>query len=318
MSAATIFYHAPDLPWSPSPRDQQRFRRILAVVCALALLFSVVIPLLPVPETLKDLTPEVPPRYARLLMERQKPPPAPIPEVKKKPAPKPERPQPKAEKPRPKTHKPAPKPSAKSPAAARKKAARSGLLAFSNELAALRDHSAVASVRGQSVKKSTAGKAPRPQRAIITRRATRTSGGIDTARLSRDTGKTQLATVHQTTQLHSSLARIEQRPRKGQTGDAGLPRRNDEDIQRVFDRNKGKLYALYNRALRRDSTLQGKVVLRLTITPDGKVSACEIISSELNNPRLERRLVARIKMFDFGAREVAVTRVTYPIDFFPG
>ncbi len=316
---ATVFYHAADLPWSASPQDQQRFRRILAAVTALALLFSVVMPLLPVPQTLQDLAPAVPPRYARLLMAHKAPPP-PMPVVKPEPRPQPKPVEKKtaAKKQPPKAQKPAPKPASKPRPAAREKAARSGLLAFSSELAALRKNSAIASVRKQTLRKSTAGKAPKVQRAVITRRATQTSGGIDTARLSRDTGKTRLVGSHQTSRVQSKLAQIEQRPTSGRSGAAGLPRRSDEDIQLVFDRNKGKLYALYNRALRRDSTLQGKVVLQLTISPEGKVSACEIISSELDNPKLERRLVARIKMFDFGAMEVAVTRVTYPIDFFPG
>ncbi|MFQ5486979.1 MAG: TonB family protein [Gammaproteobacteria bacterium] len=312
---AAVFYHSPDLPWSASPQDQQRFRRILAVATAVALLFSILMPLLPVPETLQDMAPSVPPRYARLLMEH-KPPPPPQTVVKPEPRaqPKPAEKKTAPKKQPPKAQKPAPKPRP----AVRAKAARTGLLAFSSELAALRKNSAIASVRKQTLRKSAAGKAPKVQRAVITRRATQTSGGIDTARLSRDTGKTRLAGSHQTTRVQSRLAQIEQRPSGGRRGEAGLPRRSDEDIQLVFDRNKGKLYALYNRALRRDSTLQGKVVLQLTISPEGKVSACEIISSELDNPKLERRLVARIKMFDFGAMEVAVTRVTYPIDFFPG
>ncbi len=318
---ATVFYHSPELPWSASPQDQQRFRRILAAVTALALLFSVLMPLLPVPENLRDLAPAVPPRYARLLMEHKTPPPPPPKPVVKpqpKPQPKPAEKKTAPKKQPPKAHNPAPKPASMPRPAAAEKAARSGLLAFSGELAALRKHSAIASVRKQALKKSAAGKAPKIQRAVITRRAKQSSGGIDTARLSRDTGKTRLAGSHRTTQVQSTLAQTEQEPAAERHGKSGLPPRSDEDIQLVFDRNKGKLYALYNRALRRDSTLQGKVVLQLTISPEGKVSTCEIISSELNNPKLERRLVARIKMFDFGVMEVAVTRLTYPIDFFPG
>ena len=48
--------------------------------------------------------------------------------------------------------------------------------------------------------------------------------------------------------------------------------RTDEEIQIVFDRYKAALYRLYNRELRRDPTLQGQMVLRLTIEPDGSVS----------------------------------------------
>ena len=48
------------------------------------------------------------------------------------------------------------------------------------------------------------------------------------------------------------------------------PSRTDEEIQIVFDRYKSALYRIYNRQLRKNPTLQGKMVLRLTIKPDGK------------------------------------------------
>jgi protein TonB len=44
---------------------------------------------------------------------------------------------------------------------------------------------------------------------------------------------------------------------------------------------------------------------------------CDIISSELHAPELERKLLVRVKQFSFGAREGDVMVVTYPIDFLP-
>ena len=85
----------------------------------------------------------------------------------------------------------------------------------------------------------------------------------------------------------------------------------------MFDKNKGAIFALYNRALREDPTLEGKLVLRLTIAPTGEVTFCEIVSSELGNEELERRLVQRVKMFRFEARDVEPITTTKPIDFFP-
>ena len=54
-------------------------------------------------------------------------------------------------------------------------------------------------------------------------------------------------------------------------------------------------------ALRDKPDLQGKLVFELTIASDGAVMQCEIASSELNDPELERKLVARIKLFRFEA-----------------
>jgi hypothetical protein len=94
--------------------------------------------------------------------------------------------------------------------------------------------------------------------------------------------------------------------------------RTDEEIQIVFDRYKAALYRLYNRELRKDPTLRGQLVLRLTIEPDGSVSLCELQSSDMDAPSLAQQIVTRIRGFDFGAKEdiVAMT-IIYPIDFLP-
>ena len=93
--------------------------------------------------------------------------------------------------------------------------------------------------------------------------------------------------------------------------------RSREEIELVFDKNKGAIFALYNRALRVDPSLEGKLVLRLTIAPDGSVTFCEVVSSELDNPELEAKLVARVKLFRFDAKNVEPITTTKPIDFFP-
>jgi TonB family protein len=101
------------------------------------------------------------------------------------------------------------------------------------------------------------------------------------------------------------------------TGGGRSAGRGEEEIERVFQKNKGAIFSLYNRALRKDPSLQGKVVLELTIAPSGKVVKCRIVSSELNDPALERKLVTRVKLFRFAAKDVAQVTVSYPIDFLP-
>ena len=85
----------------------------------------------------------------------------------------------------------------------------------------------------------------------------------------------------------------------------------------MFERNKGAIYAIYNRALRDDPALQGKVVLELKIAPSGSVVDCKVVSSELHMPELESKLLARIRTFDFGAKDVNEMVVTWPLDFLP-
>jgi len=77
------------------------------------------------------------------------------------------------------------------------------------------------------------------------------------------------------------------------------------------------IYAIYSRALRHNPALQGKVVLEVTIAPSGDVTDVRIVSSDLGDPELERKLVARVRMFKFDARDVAPMTTSKPIDFFP-
>jgi TonB family protein len=70
--------------------------------------------------------------------------------------------------------------------------------------------------------------------------------------------------------------------------------------------------------LRFDPTLRGKIVLAITIAPSGKVSECRVVSSELEAPSLERKLVLLIKDIDFGAKPgVPSVTTKVPIEFFP-
>jgi TonB family protein len=74
---------------------------------------------------------------------------------------------------------------------------------------------------------------------------------------------------------------------------------------------------MYARALRDNPALQGKVVLELTIAPSGDITAARVVSSDLNDKEFEAKLLARIRLFKFEARDVAALTATKPIDFFP-
>jgi hypothetical protein len=86
----------------------------------------------------------------------------------------------------------------------------------------------------------------------------------------------------------------------------------------VFDRYKASFYRLYNRELRNNPALQGKMVLRLTIEPDGSVSMCALQSTDMNAPDLATQVVNRVRTINFGAKEgVQTVTIVYPIDFLP-
>lgn len=311
MVVAESFYHSAYLPWTVSEEEQRRFLRTVLGVFLFCLLFAVVMPFLPVPQVDRETSERVPPRLAKLVLERKQEvkPPAPakaLEPVKKAP---------KLEKKKmEKLTKP--EPPKQDVATARKKAERAGLLAFKDELAALRDEPVLQGLRNDKQLQRGAGQeAAKAERSVVVANATRASGGINTSNLSRDTGGVGLA-GRANTKVESPVQGTEQ-ARVHRGGGTRKASRSIEEIQLVFDRNKAAIYSIYNRALRKDPTLQGKVVLKITIEPSGKVVACEIVSSELGDPALERKLIARILLFDFGSKDVEKLVVTYPIDFLP-
>lgn len=90
-------------------------------------------------------------------------------------------------------------------------------------------------------------------------------------------------------------------------------------VQEVFDRNQASFYSIYNRAARADPSIaDGRIVVHFVIQPDGSVTNLSLVSSTFNNPDFEGKVMQRIKLLNFGAKEVAPFDVPhYPIDFRP-
>ncbi|MGI9288182.1 MAG: AgmX/PglI C-terminal domain-containing protein, partial [Pseudomonadales bacterium] len=257
---------------------------------------------------------EIPPQLAKIILEKkQLPPPPPPPEVKKEKPVEKKKPKPK---PKPKVKpKPKPKP-VQTVEEARDKAALSGLLQFKDDLQEMRESVDKEKLSNNELSRA-AGEARKIERSIITGKAGGTSGGINTSNLSRNTGGAALS-GRETTKVSGPVANLGKGDGSGVGGSgSGISGRSDESVRKVFDRNKGSIFAIYNRALRKDPALQGKVTIKLVIEPSGAVSSVKLVSSELNKPALESKLIARIKLINFGAEKVKRTTVNYSFDFLP-
>ena len=328
----TSYSHALTMPWTYSAESDDRYQRILRINLVLCLLFGIAMPFLPLSERDEPII-EEPPRLATLILEVKPVPPPPKPKPVPKPLPKkvtqPEpKPVPKKSvapaKPVPKVTKVTPvKPVQAKPVpvkprvTARQKAEKSGLLALTDSLADMRQGTSSSNLLKNNQLSQNGGQARTTERAVLTSGTTRSSGGIQTASLSRNTGGGELAT-RSTTQVQSPGGTTASGGTVGYsdrgTRSAG---RSIEEIQMVFDRNKGAIYSVYNRALRKDPTLQGKIILQLTIAPSGKVTRCELVSSELHDASLGQKITQRVKLFNFGSKDVSEITITYPIDFLP-
>ena len=294
MSSLNPYYRQYSLPWAPRQADEQRFWRVLRNVIIVVAVFGAVFPLLPIPESANKRQ-EIPERFAKLLIDHPKPPPPPPPKPKEPPKPDPA----KVDNTKP------PDP---------QKKAQQAISRLKDELADLRDQfkpEDLAKTREVDIKDASS------ERSLITSKVGNASGGINTSNLSRGygggagpLGTHSVSAIGSPTGLDSNRGAL-------RSGSGNKAARTREEIEMVFDRNKSAIYAIYDRALRELPDLQGKVVLQLTIAPWGEVTDCRILSSELKDADLERKLVARIKLFKFEEKDVEALTATKTIDFFP-
>jgi len=299
------YYREYDLPWEGDPESSERFRKILRALLILLVIFGIAFPLLPTPK--RQTAEEIPERLARVMIENKPKPPPPPP-----PAPKMEE-KPKIE---PKIAMVKPPPVDQRQRAHEK--AQKQLNQVKDELADLRDVMDLKPLETKNLS-GAVGADTHAERSLITSKVGVGSGGITSANASRGfgTGAGALA-GHDTTAITSGIVRAGLNSRgPAASGGSGKAARSREEIELIFDRNKGRIYSLYARALRDNAELQGKLVLEFTIAPSGEVTMCRVVSSELKDPELERKIIALVRLFRFDAKDVDTITTTKPIDFFP-
>lgn len=307
MTALTYEYLA--LQWSPERKRDHRFNILTVIFIAGVLLVGIVISSIELPKEERRARTVVPERVAKFILQKEKPK-----KIKPKPIPKPKI------RLKPKRKEVSKKPLSKKQKKARNKAADSGLLALGNELSDLIDTKSISAMVGKKVRHfNSANKKASVNTNVLTNNVSKGSGGVTAADGPTLVGKTTLSrkerlAVRQSITTSPKPAGADKSRKRRYRGE-GL--RSEEEIAIVMDRNKSQLHSLYRRARRTHPGLKGKIVLVITILPSGQVSRIEIRSSELNDPRLESRLVARIKRFNFGASGVKNVTVTYPIEFLP-
>lgn len=301
MTVLVSNYRIFELPWTPNDAEERHFKRLLTIGILVWLVVVVGTQLLPMPE--RPLAQQLPEEVVKLVL--QPPPIPPKPVEPKKPEPVPVIP-PKVVPPVDKTEQ------------ARKKAQKA-MKAIKDELEDLRAALKPEELASAKPLNPKVDGPARAERSMITSNLTGGSGGINTAALSAGFGGGPGSLHgHSTMQGVPSFADgIRKGSEARRSGASGKASRSREEIEMVFDRNKAAIYALYNRALRDTPELQGKVVVQLTIAPTGEVTDCKVLSSELKSEELERKLVARIKMFKFEDKDVELITTTKPIDFFP-
>lgn len=288
-------YRHVTMPWDNKGENEKRLKKYVLLAVLYSIWFALIIPGWQLPEPDEDEVVEIPERIAKFIKKKQ---------VK----PKPKKETPITEK---------KKPSEQEKKKARKKAEKTGLLAFKNNFADLMDDVSEAKLGANAKLSKQGSRAKSTARSMVLAQAKSGSGGINSSSLSRDVGGAggKIGSV-KFSRISSAIGTAAADDRKLSSGPG--PSRSDEEIQIVFDRYKAALYRIYNRELRKNPTLQGKMVLRITILPNGKVLKCKIESTDLDSANLSAKIVARVKRFNFGAKKgVPKITILYPIDFLP-
>jgi len=309
--------HTMAMPGDDNSESERRLRRSLFVALLFYILFGAVIRLWVLPTPERPAVAVVPDRLVSMLRRE---PPKPEPEhERRREERKPEKNQQQVPE---KQHDEQPEVVASEKEIVRSKAESTGVLAFKESFKGILDEAPAAHlgtearITNQAV--VAAGQA-RPSRSLVAMQsAGGYSGGISNAGISRTIASGNDSRIGGVgfTRVENAVA--------GQAGEARPlssgpgPGRTDEEIQIVFDRYKASLYRLYNAELRKDPTLRGKMILRISIEPDGEVSSCTVQSNDLASEELVSQIVERVKMFNFGPKEkVSKITILYPIDFLP-
>lgn len=303
--------------WFPDNEDNSTFLVIVLVTVVVLSAMTLFISTIDTPEKERTLKRDIPERVAKFIDQRKKPtPPPPKPIEPPKPPPKP-KPKVAREKPLDKEKKPLTEQQQK----ARDKAQNSGILAIASELTDLMDTSSIDASVSKSIKSvgKNAKTAVNRNENSLTEGVGQGSGGVGEKTVGQAIGSTAIS-QQELAQIHSGIGkrdRTDADNQKAITRSSNGRTRSEEELSVVFDQNKAKLYREYNRARQKNIALKGRLIIELTISAQGKVTSARIVSSELGDPRLERKILARVKGFKFKARDVEPITVTYPIEFVP-
>jgi len=320
------------MPWDVDLAEDRRFKKFILHGLGICLLFCLLVFLLPKQAIPPVITQENKQEFARLIIEEKIIPKVPdrvepVIEKKKEPkiaAPKTEKPKPAITKPKPTITKPKPKLNkpvvnqAELKAQAREKAANAGLLAMSDQLSSLRQTTRQSANR-VNIDKLKTGQVTASRREVLTVTSVNNnlSGGAGITQQDQEKITSLEDRAYQQIAVSASSVEAISQDFSAQSEGGDLQKRSADEVRRVMDANKGAIYAVYNRVLRKDPNIEGAFSFRMVIEPSGKIATVELVSSELNNASLEKRLLSRIRMIKFEAADVSQTQVNYSFDFLP-
>ncbi len=312
MTAVTLtansVFEREDVLFATSKQDQI-FSKVLTILLVAYLIFGIAVPLFERVEIAREVQEKLPAQLAKIILkEKQLPPPEKPKEIVKEEV-----------KPEELTvDKPIEPPKTKR-AVAKQKAATSGLAAMKDDLFAMRDAFELTPAKKSSLTKGNSNEV-KVKRKLLASQANKQSQSLNAANVGKTVQSDALSSKStQTIRLAEEevLASSADDLTTNNGIDAVSGQRSEVALRRTLEKSKSRLFALYNRALRKDPFLKGKVLFEIEIQPDGTITKVTIKSSQLDNKKLERQLTLVLKSIRFPAEQVTTMITIWAIEFLP-
>jgi TonB family protein len=110
---------------------------------------------------------------------------------------------------------------------------------------------------------------------------------------------------------------IIQKPESIEGAASSNAKRDNSAINVVVASHKASIRMSYEKYLKRDPALAGKVTVRFTISASGSVTAVTIMENTTNNGELEQEIIRKVRMWRFETIPEGDVTVTYPFVFTP-
>jgi len=192
------------------------------------------------------------------------------------------------------------------------------LAALSQQLSALSSAASAPKQQKKNVFVADSGKVQKSSRSLLGQKnATSSSNGLSASDVTINARGGQVL-EHQSGNVESPIMAIELPTEEQYHFDPNQNSRRDmQSIRRTLERYKGSVYALYTKALRKNPELNGRFIFEFVILANGDISGLKLVSSELNEAKLEAQMLKKIGGIKFGAADHIPTAVQYTFSFLP-
>ena len=105
------------------------------------------------------------------------------------------------------------------------------------------------------------------------------------------------------------------KPSKMTGSQEALGKRSEQSVMNVVLARQGRITYLYEKYLKRNPNLRGKISIEFTIAANGFVTSAQVIESTINHPDLERDLLNLVKRLKFDPIPTGNVTTVFPFQF---